>query len=353
MVGRYSFNIMTYMTVNTILVETPPVTLSPQRWTRRSRMNSSILHRPVGFPIQTPGCSIPTWNAPLAPCIPIGQTPPDCNRHHRPRLRRTDLHCPFCALLRNPGSSGRSPEVRNIPTPKQSLPWALVGIADNISRGSELCEFVCKFLGSGLGLRFRWEPCSSCMGLGLGVSGLGFRVSWSGVVIRIRFVMDCGDGRRLRCSDAGCLVCWNGRLLEFGLAAFLISVVEVWSSSGWDCYCFFGLAGLSWLEKWYEAKLLLSGFWKWMCSMVEAKMKLRSGNGTPHPRARRPAVHTSQEGHNLPSQVEHNVPDQPKHVPTRSSLDNLLSVHTQVTQTLHQVFLRHWHDSLEFFDTKP
>ena len=77
-----------------------------------------------------------------------------------------------------------------------------------------------------------------------------------------------------------------------------------------------------------------------MGSMVEAKMKPRRGNGTPHPRGRRPSVHTLHEGHNLSDEIQHSVSDQSKHVASKSALDKLLSVHTQVTQTLHQVFLR-------------
>ncbi|KAG0567725.1 hypothetical protein M758_7G121200 [Ceratodon purpureus] len=74
-----------------------------------------------------------------------------------------------------------------------------------------------------------------------------------------------------------------------------------------------------------------------MGSMVEAKMKPRRGNGTPHPRGRRPSVHTLHEGHNLSDEIQHSVSDQSKHVASKSALDKLLSVHTQVTQTLHQI----------------
>jgi hypothetical protein len=80
--------------------------------------------------------------------------------------------------------------------------------------------------------------------------------------------------------------------------------------------------------------------------MVGGKAKAKRGNGTPHPRGRRRPVRTFQEGHNLSNEIlQDNVPDQAKHVPTKSSLDNLLSVHAQVAQTLHQVILRPQHEA--------
>ena len=57
-------------------------------------------------------------------------------------------------------------------------------------------------------------------------------------------------------------------------------------------------------------------------------------------------VQCFQEGHNLSNEIlQDNVPDEAKHVPTKSSLDNMLSVHAQVAQTLHQVILRPQHEA--------
>ncbi|KAG0559977.1 hypothetical protein KC19_10G144000 [Ceratodon purpureus] len=72
-------------------------------------------------------------------------------------------------------------------------------------------------------------------------------------------------------------------------------------------------------------------------SMSEAKMKPRRGNGTPHPKGRRSVVHTPHVEHSQCRQLQHDGPDEANQNETRSSLQDLLQVHTQVTQTLHQI----------------
>uniref|UniRef100_A0A7I3Z2I4 Uncharacterized protein n=1 Tax=Physcomitrium patens TaxID=3218 RepID=A0A7I3Z2I4_PHYPA len=69
-------------------------------------------------------------------------------------------------------------------------------------------------------------------------------------------------------------------------------------------------------------------------------MKSRKGKGTPHPKGRRSLVHTSYEEDDSSSQIQHSEPDQVLRTQTKSPLQNLLHIHTQVTQTLQQVSLR-------------
>ncbi|XP_024384013.1 uncharacterized protein [Physcomitrium patens] len=73
------------------------------------------------------------------------------------------------------------------------------------------------------------------------------------------------------------------------------------------------------------------------CRVNEAKMKSRKGKGTPHPKGRRSLVHTSYEEDDSSSQIQHSEPDQVLRTQTKSPLQNLLHIHTQVTQTLQQI----------------
>jgi hypothetical protein len=86
-------------------------------------------------------------------------------------------------------------------------------------------------------------------------------------------------------------------------------------------------------------------------SMSEAKMKPRRGNGTPHPKGRRSLVHTPHEEHNNQSRrIQQDEVGEANQNESRSSLQNLIHVHTQVTQTLHQVPLRLYYEGeVKFF----
>lgn len=78
-----------------------------------------------------------------------------------------------------------------------------------------------------------------------------------------------------------------------------------------------------------------------LVEISEAKMKPRRGNGTPHPKGRRSLVHTPHEEHNNHSRrIQQDEVGEANQNESRSSLQNLIHVHTQVTQTLHQVPLR-------------
>jgi len=64
-------------------------------------------------------------------------------------------------------------------------------------------------------------------------------------------------------------------------------------------------------------------------------MKASRGNGTPYPKVRR----FSDEEHNQSHGIQHDEPCQAIRNQAQSSLQKLLDVRTQVTQTLHQVSL--------------